>query len=563
MGSVVKDGKPLKLVKVVNRDGDHNLEVSFDPTQTRPTVLATGMGEEGEPVAVAMGGGEESDTVKSMDEDEDDNEYEDDVEDEDEEDDDNNDDFMEPVLQVKRKEDKAMQGPKKKVASKHKLTKVVQAVKKRDHFSMTTRCQPNDILEKVSLLKPPQRDRLHDLDFVGFSITPDVVYCVMGLQNGHLDPPVASDTAPLGPIWEELGPGRKEKIFSLSILDKIKEGGLTISQCSQVVGSKLEHRHHRECSQHGEQRLGAVQRHSPLQSAERWKSGKRSTVYGCTAFLVLRCRVNTCYFVSKGKRKVVAANENTRKRKHMDEEAAQEATLEGFKEALVLVVTSQAFTEAEQIVCNLHKAQDHQVNVLTLICTTSDTKIAYTQKSKRRRDGLPSRDSQAVTDKISGNKFLSCVNDNTTQASIDTPPTQANDDLGEEQSKGGVESLAPMHVEDPTHVEAGQPCAGQQMHIMTIRFLFLGNDVELSNLVDKICTNVKGTPMPAITPSLVANPSPVIMPIEMGKRRPLANPKYTCPFKCASTEPLWDDNGDNATEVYKIVCNSQLPNVER
>lgn len=63
MGSVVKDGKPLKLVKVVNRDGDHNLEVSFDPTQTRPTVLATGMGEEGEPVAVAMGGGEESNTV--------------------------------------------------------------------------------------------------------------------------------------------------------------------------------------------------------------------------------------------------------------------------------------------------------------------------------------------------------------------------------------------------------------------------------------------------------------------------------------------------------------------
>uniref|UniRef100_A0A0D3GQ54 Uncharacterized protein n=1 Tax=Oryza barthii TaxID=65489 RepID=A0A0D3GQ54_9ORYZ len=392
----------------------------------------------------------------------------------------------------------------------------------------------------------------------------------MRLQNGHLDPPVASDTAPLGPIWEELDPGRKEKIFSLSILDKIKEGGLTISQCSQVVGSKLEHRVSKDLEQYKDIALCKF-------SAERWKSGKRSLLpYNllCKSMITntetprsqffnsnlidkienltkstklylfweIKCKVNTCYFVSKGKRKVVAANENTRKRKHMDEEAAQEATLEGFKEALVLVVTSQAFTETEQIVCNLHKAQDHQVNVLTLICTTS-------------------------------------VNDNTTQASIDTPPTQANDDLGEEQSKDGVESLAPMHVEDPTHVEAGQPCAGQQMHIMTVRFLFLGSnlffvdilslflreqlpffvdDVELSNLVDKICTNVKGTPMPAITPSLVANPSPVIMPIEMGKRRPLANPKYTCPFKCASTEPLWDDNGDNAMEVYKIYLIDQL-----
>uniref|UniRef100_A0A0E0A8Y2 Uncharacterized protein n=1 Tax=Oryza glumipatula TaxID=40148 RepID=A0A0E0A8Y2_9ORYZ len=32
------------------RDGDLNLEVSFDPTQTQSTVTATGGGEEGEPV---------------------------------------------------------------------------------------------------------------------------------------------------------------------------------------------------------------------------------------------------------------------------------------------------------------------------------------------------------------------------------------------------------------------------------------------------------------------------------------------------------------------------------
>lgn len=41
------------------------------------------------------------------------------------------------VAQTRKTE--AMQGPKKKVASKHKLTKEVQAVKKRYHFSVTTR----------------------------------------------------------------------------------------------------------------------------------------------------------------------------------------------------------------------------------------------------------------------------------------------------------------------------------------------------------------------------------------------------------------------------------------
>lgn len=85
----------------------------------------------------------------------------------------------------------------------------------------------------------------------------------------------------------------------------------------------------------------------------------------------------------------------------------------------------------------------------------------------------------------------------------------------------------------------------------------------VEGLVDKICTHVESTPMPAIAPSLAANLSPAIMPIEMEKRRPLANPKYISPFKCVSTEPLWDDTGDNAMEVYKIVCNGQLPDVER
>lgn len=64
-------------------------------------------------------------------------------------------------------------------------------------------------------------------------VTPYVVHCVMGLQNGHFDLPIASVTTPLGPIKEEFCLGRKEKISSLSILDRINEGGgLTISQCS-------------------------------------------------------------------------------------------------------------------------------------------------------------------------------------------------------------------------------------------------------------------------------------------------------------------------------------------
>lgn len=57
-----------------------------------------------------------------------------------------------------------MQGSKKKVASKQKLTKDVP-VRKRDHFSVNTRCQPNAILEMVGSLNKPQRDRLNALGF--------------------------------------------------------------------------------------------------------------------------------------------------------------------------------------------------------------------------------------------------------------------------------------------------------------------------------------------------------------------------------------------------------------
>uniref|UniRef100_A0A0E0LIX6 Ubiquitin-like protease family profile domain-containing protein n=1 Tax=Oryza punctata TaxID=4537 RepID=A0A0E0LIX6_ORYPU len=765
LGSVVKDGKVLKVAKVVYRDDDHNLEVSFDPTQTQPSVPATGGVEEGEPVAAAMGrgggGGGESEVatvatggqeerrpppvvkvqnksqlpmrqkwkkvctrirVQDQEEDndfmepacqvkskvakkatqdhkkhklseqepedeveeEDEDEYEDYVEDEDEdEEEDEDNDFMEPALKVKRKvpqnrKTEAMQGSKKKVASKQKMTKDVP---------------PNAILEMVGSLNKPQRDRLHALGFdwvfkfrmnglrsselieylmdcldpdsmcldLGgrgkLPVTPDVVHCVLGLQNGHLDPPVVSDTAPLDPIREELGLGKKEKISSSSILDRIKMGGtddftmqcilmilfskLLAPESSSDITGNIVNMVSKNLELYKDMALCKFVVDHLRWSAERWKSGKRSTVYGCTALLVvyyldnllckamisntdtprsqffnsslidkienltkstkkdgstsfgklnLRCRESTCYFVSKEKvkGKVGAASGSTRKRKHIDELAAQEATVARSKEAphfggdfpslrsklgplveslgstckqIGLDALEQYDKEVEQIMGNLHKAQDHLVNVLTSFCSTSDPKIAYTWKSKKRRDGLPPLDSHAVTDKTSGSG-----NENTTQASIGTPPTQANDVLGDEQSRGNVESSLPMHLEDPKDAEAGQPCEPAiDAHN--------DNDAELSNLVDKICTNVEGlvdkicthvesTPTPAIAPSLAAKPSPVIMPIQMEKRRPLANPKYISPFKCVSTEPLWDDTVDNAMEVYKIVCNGQLPDVE-
>uniref|UniRef100_A0A0E0MN89 Ubiquitin-like protease family profile domain-containing protein n=1 Tax=Oryza punctata TaxID=4537 RepID=A0A0E0MN89_ORYPU len=298
---------------------------------------------------------------------------------------------------------------------------------------------------------------------------------------------------------------------------------------------------------------------------------------GSTSFgkLNLRCRESTCYFVSKEKvkGKVGAASGSTRKRKHIDELAAQEATVARSKEAphfggdfpslrskLGPLVESLGSTrkqigldaleqydkeveqimgnlhkEVEQIMGNLHKAQDRLVDVLILLCSTSDPNIAYTRKSKKRRDGLPLLDSHAITDKTSGR---------------------------DEQSRGNVESSPPMHVEDPKYAEAGQPCElATDAHI--------DNDVELSNLVDKICTNVEGlvdkicthvesTPTSAIAPSLAANPSPAIMPIEMEKRRPLANPKYISPFKCVSTEPLWDDTGYNAWRCTKLYATEVL-----
>ncbi|KAF0889711.1 hypothetical protein E2562_030503, partial [Oryza meyeriana var. granulata] len=40
--SVTKDGKSLKVMKVVVKDGDKNLEISFNPTQIQPTAPATG-----------------------------------------------------------------------------------------------------------------------------------------------------------------------------------------------------------------------------------------------------------------------------------------------------------------------------------------------------------------------------------------------------------------------------------------------------------------------------------------------------------------------------------------
>uniref|UniRef100_A0A0E0JR46 Uncharacterized protein n=1 Tax=Oryza punctata TaxID=4537 RepID=A0A0E0JR46_ORYPU len=415
LGSVVKDGKPLKVAEVVYRDGDHNLEVSFDPTQTQPTAPATGGGEEGEPVAATMGWGEESEAaavamrgqeenqppaevkVKSKvadnstqgptkhkiseqepedeveeeieEEEEDEDEYEDDVEDD-------KDDFMEPVLQM-------------------------NALRSRELIEYLMDCLDLDSM----CLDLGGRGKL--------PVTPYVVHCVLGLQNGHLDPPIASDTTPLGPIREEIG---------LCIMMILFSKLLALDSSIDITG---------------------------MQST--W----------CITLTVCCASVGKAH----GKGKVAAASENTRKRKHMDEEVAKVQLYKDPKKHLLLVVTSQAFA--------------------------------------------------------------------------------TNDDLGKEQSKGGVESSAPMHVEDPTHAAAGQPCAAAtDAHN--------DNDAELSNLVDKICTNAEGTHTPTIAPSHVADPSPVIMPIEMEKRRPLGNPKYTSLFKCASTEPLWDDNGDNAMEVYKI-----------
>uniref|UniRef100_A0A0E0MKH3 Uncharacterized protein n=1 Tax=Oryza punctata TaxID=4537 RepID=A0A0E0MKH3_ORYPU len=628
VGSVVKDGKPLKVAKVVYRDGDHNLEVSFDPTQTQPTVSATVGGEEGEPVAAVTGGGQESEAATVATRGQEENQPPAEVKGqkksqlpvryrskrtckrgrvEDQEQDDN---FMEPACQVKSKVKRkvaqtrkmeAMQGPKKKDATKQKLTKKGQAVRKREHFSVNTRCQPNAILEMGTHLMDCLDPDSMCLDLGGHGklpVTAYAVHCVLGLQNGYLDPPVASNTTPLGPIREELGLGRKDKITSLSILDKIKEGGLMTSQCSLLapdsstdITGNVVNMVSKDLEQYKGMALCKFVVDHLRWSAKRWKSGKRSTVYGCTAFLVvyyldnllcnsmitnidtprsqffnsdlidkienlmkstkkdgsisfgklnMRCRESTCYFVSKGKGKVAAASENTRKRKHMDEEVAKEATIQGYKEAPSFGGDFPSLRSKLGPLIELS---------YTRLKTTYDPKIAYTRKTKKRRDGLPPCDSQAVTDEISGSG-----NDSTTQASIDTLPTQANDDLGKEQNKGGVESSTPIHVEDPTHAAAGQPC-------LAATYAHNDNDVELSNLVDKICTNVEGTHKPAIAPSHVADPSPVIIPIEMEKRRPLANPKYTSPFKCASIEPLWDDNGDNAKEVYKIYLIDQLDGV--
>uniref|UniRef100_A0A0E0KHC5 Ubiquitin-like protease family profile domain-containing protein n=1 Tax=Oryza punctata TaxID=4537 RepID=A0A0E0KHC5_ORYPU len=556
-------------------------------------------------------------------EEEDEDEYEDDVEDEDEED--NDDDFMEPVLQVKRKvaqtrKTEAMQGPKKKVATKQKLTKKGQAV--RSFRTNALRCR--ELIEYLMDCLDPDSMCL-DLGGRGkLPVTPYAVHCVLGLQNGHLDPPVGFDTAPLGPIREELGLERKDKItrggtddFTMQCIMMILFSKLLAPDSSTDITGNVVNMVSKDLEQYKRMTLCKFVVDHLRWSAERLKSGKRSTVYGCTVFLMVYYLDNLLcnsmitnidtprsqFFNSdlidkienltkstkkdgsisfgklngKGKGKVAAASENTRKRKHMDEEVAKEATVQGSKEApsfggdfpslrskLGPLIESLG-SNRKQIGLDALEQYDKRSRRLCVTYTRLKTTYLHSENQKEKRWSPPC-DSQEVTDKISGN-------DSTTQASIDTPPTQANDDLGKEQSKCAVESSTPMHVEDPTHAAAGQPCATATYANFFFLLIFVPlslceqlciflDDVELSNLVDKICTNVEGTHTPAIAPSHVADPSPVIMPIEMEKRRPLANPKYTSPFKCASTEPLWDDNEDNAMEVYKIVCSSQLPDVE-
>uniref|UniRef100_A0A0E0M8X8 Uncharacterized protein n=1 Tax=Oryza punctata TaxID=4537 RepID=A0A0E0M8X8_ORYPU len=122
-------------------------------------------------------------------------------------------------------------------------------------------------------------------------------------KNGHLDLPVVSDTAPLDPIREELGLGKKEKISSSSILDRIKMGGtddftmhcilmilfskLLAPDSSTDITGNIVNMVSKNLELYKDMALCKFVVDHLRWSAERWKSGKRSTVYGCTTLLVV------------------------------------------------------------------------------------------------------------------------------------------------------------------------------------------------------------------------------------------------------------------------------------
>ncbi|CAL4907784.1 unnamed protein product [Urochloa decumbens] len=210
--------------------------------------------------------------------------------------------------------------------------------KRAKYYTTTVRCEPSRICEVMSLLNEPQRKKVKELGFgclLDFNmdqqgsrrlikwlmdrldpetmvldlggtkklpITEHVVWCVLGLHRGNLDPPLMTEKLNLFPLRKKLGIQGRNDIKVTCLMRKIQSGGtdrFTMQCFMMIVLSKL-----LACDSNlfirdkvwsmvqsidnfGDMNWCKFTVDNLKYSANLWKSGMKSYAFGCSALIVM------------------------------------------------------------------------------------------------------------------------------------------------------------------------------------------------------------------------------------------------------------------------------------
>ncbi|CAL5094562.1 unnamed protein product [Urochloa decumbens] len=210
--------------------------------------------------------------------------------------------------------------------------------KRAKYYTTTVRCEPSRICEVMSLLNARQREKVKELGFgclLDFNmdrqgsrrlikwlmdhldpetmvldlggtkklpITEHVVWCVLGLHRGNLDPPLTTEKLNLFSLRKKLGIQETDDIKVTDLMRKIQSGGtdrFTMQCFMMVVLSKL-----LACDSNlfirdkvwsmvqsidnfGDMNWCKFTVDNLKYSASLWNSGMKSYAFGCSALIVM------------------------------------------------------------------------------------------------------------------------------------------------------------------------------------------------------------------------------------------------------------------------------------
>ncbi|CAN6328522.1 unnamed protein product [Urochloa humidicola] len=206
------------------------------------------------------------------------------------------------------------------------------------YYTTTVRCEPSRICEVISLLNAPQREKVKKLGFgclLDFNmdrqgsrrlikwlmdhldpetmvldlgctrklpITEHVVWCVLGLHRGNLDPPLLTEKLNLFSLRKKLGIQGRNEIKVTDLMRKIQSGGtdrFTMQCFMMVVLSKLLACDYslfintkiwsmvQSIDNFGDMNWCKFTVDYLRYSASLWKSGMKSHAFGCSALIVM------------------------------------------------------------------------------------------------------------------------------------------------------------------------------------------------------------------------------------------------------------------------------------